>query len=236
MVDRIPWRELEPEILDQWGWPSGRWQPEHMAVLGPTGSGKSHFASYLLDQRVKRSGAHAIIVATKPADSTVYRMVKKGWTLRRTWPPEYGQNQVIFWPTSGKPSDGTARQRRAIFTMLDELWKPDANVIVQFDEIAYIESELRLQPLITKYWRESRALGITMMAMTQRPRFVSRYMLSEPAWSVAFGSSDEDDAGRVAEVIGGRKHYKPVLMNLEPREFLIVRRRTREAYISRLPG
>ncbi|QUH03834.1 ATP-binding protein [Saccharopolyspora erythraea] len=236
MVERIPWDELEPAILDHWGWPGGKWQPEHMAVLGPTGSGKSYFATHLLHQRVTRSGAHAIIVATKPADSTMTRMARQGWVIRRTWPPDYGQNRVIYWPTSGKPSEGIARQRQAVFEMLDELWKPDANVIIQFDEIAYIEHELKLSPLIAKYWRESRALGITLMAMTQRPRFVSRYMHSEPSWSVAFRPDDEDDAARVAEVIGGRRKYKPILLDLEPHEFLIVRRRKREAYISKLPG
>lgn len=234
MAERVPWTELEPAILTAWGWPDGKWQPEHMAILGPTGSGKSYLGTHLLNERVKRSGAHAVILATKPADSTVQRMVAKGWKLRRTWPPEYGENKVIFWPPSGRPGEGVAKQRRAVFQMMDELWKPDSNTILMFDEIAYVEGELRLQPLVTKYWRESRALGITIMAMTQRPRGVSRYMHSEPTWSVAFRPDDEDDATRVAEIIGGRKEYKPVLLELEPHEFVIVRRRTREAYISKL--
>lgn len=236
MAERIPWTQLEPALLDQWGWPQGRWSPEHMAVLGPTGSGKSHFATHLLNRRVVRSGAHAIMVATKPSDSTMQRMTRRGWKIRRSWPPEYGENQVIFWPLSGKPSEGVGRQQRQIVRMLDDLWKADANLVLMFDELAYLEQELKLQRLITKYWREGRSLGITLMAMTQRPRYVSRYMHSESSWAVAFRPDDEDDAVRVAEIIGGRRLYKPLLLDLTPHEFLIIQRRTREAYISRLPG
>lgn len=235
-IERIPWRELNPWILTNWGWPNGEWEAEHLSCLGPTGSGKSYFATTLLDERVKRSGAHAVIICTKQADKTILRMKRKGWTMRNSWPPSYGQNQVIFWHGSGKPSEGVVKQRDAIFRMLDDLWKPEANIILMFDEIAYLEHELKLGRLITKYWRESRSLGITMLAMTQRPRFVSRYMMSEPSWSVAFRPYDEDEAQRVAEIVGSRKEYKPVLLDLEPREFLIIRRRLREAYISKIPG
>lgn len=235
-VQRIPWRELEPYVLNTWGWPDGRWEAEHLACLGPTGSGKSHFATTLLHKRVVRSGAHAIMVCTKPADGTITRMTRKGWKLRRSWPPNYGDNRIIYWPSSGKPSDGVVKQRNAIYQMLDELWKPEANIILMFDEIAYLEHELRLGRLVTKYWREARSLGITIVAMTQRPRYVSRYMHSEPSWSVAFRPDDEDEAQRVAEIIGSRKQYKPILQSLEPHEFVIVRRRKREAFISKIPG
>lgn len=207
-----------------------------MGVLGPTGSGKSYFATRLLHQRVTRSGAHAVIVATKPADSTLRKMTKKGWVLRRTWPPSYGENRVIFWPASGRPSEGTGRQRHAIATMMDDLWKADANLIILFDELAYLEHELGLSRLTTKMFREGRSLGLSLMAMTQRPRYVSRYMHSETSWIVAFKPDDQDDALRVAEILGDRRYFKDQLMELREHEFIVIRRRKREAYISRLPG
>lgn len=233
-VPQVPWRDLKGEFLHNWGWPGGKWEPEHLAVLGPTGSGKTHFTTNILDERCRRSGSHAVIVATKPADSTVRRLVRKGWSLRRTWPPGYGETRTIFWPKSGRPSDGPGKQRRAIRDFLDELWKPDANIIVCFDEIAYVEQELGLGRAINKWWREARALGITIVATTQRPRGVNRHMAAEPVWSVAFRPDDEDDAIRTAEIIGGRKKYRDVLMDLEPFEFLIIHRRRREAYRTRL--
>lgn len=233
-VPEVPWSELKDDFLHEWCWPEGKWQPEHLAVLGPTGSGKTHFTTGVLDERCRKGGAHAVIVATKPADKTVRRLISKGWALRRTWPPGYGEKKVIFWPKSGRPSDGPGRQRKAILDFLDELWKPDANTIVCFDEIAYLEQELSLRRPINKWWRESRALGITMVATTQRPRGVNRHMAAEPVWSVAFRPDDEDDASRTAEIIGGRKKYRDILMDLDVYEFLIIHRRKREAYRSRM--
>jgi hypothetical protein len=129
---------------------------------------------------------------------------------------------------------GNAKQRHAVFEFMAEQWKPDANVIVVFDEIAYVEIELHLRQQIEQYWREARTMGITICAMTQRPRNVSRQMHSMPAWFVSFRPDDEDDAKRVAEIAGSRRLYTPILMELEPYEFLLVKRRTREAYISKL--
>ncbi|WP_268826909.1 ATP-binding protein [Streptomyces sp. A1-5] len=233
--ERVPWSELGPEFITSWGWPGGKWEPEHLAILGPTGSGKSFFMTHIIDQRARRSGANAVIIATKPADSTMTRLTRSGeWKMRRTWPPSYGEERVIFWPKATGLAEGVQQQRKAIYEVLAETWKPDANTIVAFDEIAYVEQDLRLQPFITKYWREARSLGITIVATTQRPRYVSRYMHSEPTWSVAFLPSDEDEAKRVAEIIGGRRKYTEVLMSLEPREFLIIHRRKRLAYISRI--
>lgn len=234
-LERIPWNQLEPYFLANWGWPDGKWMPEHVAVTGPTGSGKSYLATHLLHQRAVKGGAHVVVIATKPADGTVNRLTAKdkGWKLRKTWPPDYAENRVIFWPPSGKPGEGVAKQRNAMFNMLDEMWKPDANIIVMFDEIAYLEEELRLRSLITKYWREARALGITIVASTQRPRGVSRYMHSEPSWSIAFKPQDLDDMRRVAEILGSRE-FIPDLSELQRREFILCKKATGEAYISRL--
>jgi hypothetical protein len=236
-MDRVDWKELEPEFIGAWGWPNGKWEPEHLAILGPTGSGKSKFMGHILTLRCDRGGASAIIICTKPGDKTTAGLVRKGWKLRRNWPPQYAENKVIYWPPSGKPgsAEGIIAQRKAIQKALVDLWKEDSNTIVSFDEIAYIEDDLRLRPTITKYWREARALGITIVASTQRPRNVSRYMHSEPTWSVAFRPDDEDDAKRVAEIIGSRRTYTPELMQLNPYEFILINRRKRTAYISKLP-
>lgn len=235
VLERVEWTDLEPYFLSNWGWPEGKWGPEHVAITGPTGSGKSFFYTHVLHQRAIRGGAHCVILATKPADATLKRLTTKemGWKLKTTWPPEYGENRVIYWPRSGKPGEGVARQRQAVANMLDEMWKPDANVIVAFDEIAYVEEELRLRSWITKYWRESRTLGLTIVATTQRPRGVSRYMHSEPSWSVAFKPQDLDDMRRVAEILGNRE-FIPDIMELQRREFILCKKATGEAYISQL--
>lgn len=239
MPDMVSWDELGPAFYAEWGWPGGKWIPEHLALLGPTGSGKTQFMMTVITERCKQSGAHAVILATKPADDTVRGLATKGsgWKIRRTWPPDYGEERVVFWPHGQEMKagqDAYTKQRAQVYDFLAQLWKPKSNIILGFDEIAYVENELGLGRVINQYWREARSQGITICAATQRPRNVSRQMHSNPSWSVAFRPDDEDDAKRVAEILGSRRNYTPILMELEPYQFLLVRRRTREAYVSRL--
>lgn len=230
----ISWRELGPAFVGEWGWPEGKWSAEHLAILGPTGSGKSLFMMTAIDERCRASGAHAVVLATKPADGTMMSFTRKGWKLRRKWPPEYGETRVIYWPPGASITAGNAKQRQAVYEFLVSIWKPDANIIMAFDEIAYVEIDLKLRRIVEQYWREARTLGCTICATTQRPRNVSRQMHSAPSWSVAFRPDDEDDAKRVAEIMGSRREFTPVLMGLERYSFLMVHRRTRQAYISRI--
>lgn len=235
-LERVPWSELGPEFIAAWGWPNGKWDPQHLAVLGPSGSGKSRFYTQVLDERTSRTGAHAVILATKPADETLTRMAKHGWKIRRDWPPNYGESKVIFWVPSGKPSDGYDAQRRKIKMFGDDIWKPESNLILAFDEIAYVEQELGLQRMTAKMLREGRSLGLTIVATTQRPRGINRLLASETSYAVCFRPDDEDDASRVAEIVGGRRTYRDQLMELDRYEFLIINRRDRLAYISKMDG
>lgn len=232
---RVSWAELGPEFLRSWGRPRGKAQPEHVSIYGPTGSGKSYLEKHLLMSRAAARGSHVVIVATKPADETLR---STGWPIVKSWPPGYGKDQVIFWARAkGLERGGLAEQRRAVAGLLDALWTPDANTIVAFDELAYLEQDLALKPQITRYYREGRALGLTIVATTQRPAGVSRYMHSEAGWTMAFGPKDEDDRDRIAQVLG-RRGFRDVLDSLDrsKREFLMIREVTREVYITHLPN
>lgn len=232
-LERVSWAELEPEFIMNWGWPRGKFQGEHLAIVGPTGSGKSLFQNRVVKKRAEVRGSHVYILATKPADS---EMKKLHWPIVNKWPPPYGSHErVIYWPKAGKMLDGSINQQRIdIAKFLDDVWRENANCILVFDEIAYLEEELRLQKIVNRYWREARTQGISMVAGTQRPRNVGRNMWAQASWSVAFRPDDEDDAIRVAEIIGGRQKFRDELLGLERHEFIIVERRAKKAYISKV--
>lgn len=235
---RIPWDTLAPDFLRAWGYPRGVWQPEHLEVLGPTGSGKSYFLKTILQARALVRGSHIVILATKPADETLTSL---GWPIITKWPPNQWSKdraQVIYWAKAkGLGADGLKAQKMAVENLLENLWRPNANIVLVFDEIAYVEQDLGLRALITRYYREARALGITIVAGTQRPQGVSRYMHSESSWTVCFKPKDDDDAERVAQVLGNKKYYLRVLDSLDAtkREFLLVHNLTKENYISFIP-
>lgn len=222
-------------FIQAWGRPRGKVMPEHVSVYGPTGSGKSHFEKTILKMRAAARKSTIIIVATKPDDGTLTSM---GWPVVDEWPAGYDKQQVIFWAKSkGLGSAGLAHQRRKIMGLLNQLWRAESNVVLSFDELAYIEQDLGLRVPVTRYYREGRALGITLVATTQRPAGVTRYMHSEAGWMVAFAPEDEDDRDRVAQILGHKAFYREVLQQLdrERHEFLMIHKLTREAYITSLP-
>lgn len=230
--ERVPWDQLGPDFLRRWGYPRGKRMPEHLEILGQTGSGKSYFEKTILVARAKARGAHVVVVATKKADETLAGV---GWPIITDWPPPYGKNQVIFWAkASGLERAGLAKQRAKVAELLNKLWVPNSNIIVAFDEVAYIDTDLGLRVPLVRYYREGRALGITIVGSTQRPQGVPRYMHSESSWSVFFAPKDEEDAERMAQVAGSKRIYMPILMELnrEKFEFLMVRNLTGEKYIS----
>lgn len=242
LPDRVPWDQVAPDFYKTWCYPGGRWQPEHLCILGPTGSGKSWFEKTILMERAKLRGSHIVVVATKPADATLTSM---GWPIVSSWPPkkEWGDkksqtDQVIYWARAqGLNKEGREQQRRQVEDLLSKLWRPDSNIIVAFDEIAYLEQELGLKVQLQTYYREARANGITIVANTQRPSGVNRYMWSESTWSVSFRPQDEDDAERVAQILGNKLYYRRVFDELDrgKHEFLMVHNLTKEAVISSIP-
>jgi hypothetical protein len=242
LPERVPWEIAGPDFYAAWGRPRGQASPEHVAIYGPTGSGKSWFERTILMERARLRGSHVVIVATKPADETLRGM---NWPITTVWPPKRGwrdkkgsHDQAIFWAKAdGLNRDSRDQQREAITDLLSQLWRPNSNTIVAFDELAYIETELDLSTTVTTYFREARALGITIVANTQRPSGVTRYMHSEAGWSVFFAPKDVQDAERMAETAGDKVHYLRVLRELkrDKFEFLLVHSLTNEAIISSIP-
>lgn len=231
--ERLSWDILGPQFIRAWGQPRGETMPEHLEILGQTGSGKSYFEKTVLLDRVRARKSHVVVIATKPADETLTSM---GWPVIDKWPPPYGKNQVIFWAKGGLSKASQVEQRKKIIETLDRLWTPDSNRVVVFDEIAYLATDLGLKTELTTYYRESRALGITIVASTQRPQGVPRWMHSESGWSVFFAPKDSSDAERMAEVAGSKRDFMPILYSLDRTkfEFLMVRNLTGEKYISHI--
>ncbi len=238
----MSWEEIGPEFFQAWGYPRGEFMPEHLAIYGQTGRGKSFFEKYILMERARLRRSRIVVVATKPADKT---LVSTGWPIVTHWPPASGwtkdkrrYEQVIYWAKApGLGRDGQEKQRQAIEDLLEQLWVPDSNIIVAFDEIAYIDMELGLKHITSRYFREARALGITVVASTQRPAGVSRYMHSEASWSVFFAPKDEEDTERMAQVAGNKLYYQRALSELDASnyEFLLVHNLTNECVITSLP-
>jgi hypothetical protein len=237
--ERVPWSVLGPDFMDAWAGPP-RGKREHLEIVGPTGSGKSHLMLTALQDKYRfdtaRAGERgkipgAVLVVTK-ADDDVFS--KLGWPVVHS-AADIRDTHVVFWPRTKK----TGLERRAyheahVSALLDKAWQPN-NTVIAFDEVGYVESlSGNLRATVQHYWREGRSMGIQVVGMKQRPQGALRDMHSETFWTAAFAPNDRSDLERFAELFGHRRDWMPVFDDLDPEahEFVLRHSRSKEAYIS----
>lgn len=222
-LERVPWSVLGPDFIATWGRTEPKNpQPEHAEVIGQNGSGKTFLLGQINAEMVRRRNSSIVYVATKEADKSITDM---GWDIVDTWREVQQRDQCIFWPqTSKKGQARKAYHALRISELLDNLWSPAANTIVEFDEFAYVESLSRdVRDTLQMYLREGRSHGITVVAGKQRVQGVQRDMHSETRVTFAFKVKDLDDQKRLAEVLGNRRGLLPVIegLSLERHEFIV---------------
>lgn len=227
--ERVPWSQLAQDFAETWGRSDPEHpQPESVEVLGIQGSGKTYWVCKAVQERMIVRRTPCIILQSKPDDETIINL---GWPIY-----SHGEYQkalkdpwCVYWPQTN--ALGRARrvyQADAFRNLLDRLWRPQANTIVVWDDIGYIQSLFTsdgesLNSYIEMFLREGRSVGLTNVLVKQRPQGAKREMHSETKWTVAYKPKDEDDQERFAQIMGNKKRYLPIFqdMDLKKHEFLI---------------
>jgi energy-coupling factor transporter ATP-binding protein EcfA2 len=224
-------------------------QGEHIALVGPNGTGKTQLGVELckiIGARTGRDGrpSRVTILNFKPRDDTVSAIQKNGdWPTIKEWPPGFGQEHCVVWPRGGPPSTAAKRHRAIFIPLLDTIYA-EGGQTVYIPEAAYFErpppAGLGMGGTMEQFWSTARSLKLTVISDTQRPRQVTRLMWSEPAWLCVFHVDDNDDLKRVAEMSGRQIEVWGVVPKLGGHEFLCIRRQrgkgqeVRELYVSRV--
>ena len=178
-------------------------QGEHVAVIGPTGSGKSSLVGPLLGARLSRGG-HVIAFLNKAEDETLTREFK-GW-VRYTRFPRGGvkpqHNKVALWPKTLSTIEETKRNHANQFRKALNWIAAVGNVCVYIDETLYLTDMVGLEHEVSFLHYFARSSGVSVVTSSQRPFRIPRVILSSATHTYVARTRDKDDTKRLAELGG----------------------------------
>lgn len=242
--ERVPWSVLGPQFALAFGRadPDDP-QPEHLEIIGQNGSGKTHLAGKIYQERAYVQQRPSIIIAHKPVDPT---LLKIGFPVANSIDQidklhRDGKYNLIFWPHTRLM--GNARKRwydERMTDLLDRLWSSatasdPGDTDIAFDDAAFVEEDLpETFSRMKQYLREGRAPGFSVGMLKQRPQGGTRLGSSETQWTAGFRPKDDSDLERWAQLFGSRRDWMPVFreVNRQKREFVLKHSVTQRAFIS----
>lgn len=221
--DDVPFVEWS-EFLPRFKWRQG----EHVALVGPTGQGKTTLALQLLPLR-----KWVTIVATKPRDRTLAGLAREGYIRVGAWPPPSDQaNRVILWPAWRDARDNRT-QAAAIRDAINGVFQA-GSWCVFCDDVQHLTGKLRLGGELETLWLQARSLNVSVVAATQRPRHVPLEMWNQSTHVFMWGTADEDDLRRIGGLGGASsKTIRSIVAELPRYHVLYVNNRDRKLVVTK---
>lgn len=188
-----------------------RWQQgEHLGLIGPTGTGKTHTAQELLSFR-----EWVCVLAVKRNDDTLDRF-KNGdrygfphYSVIKKWPPDFHKQRVVLWakPESLDKS-ALAKQRAVIYHALSQMYK-SGGWCAYFDEVGYIAGVLQLGHELGILLNQGRSSHITIALTMTRPSSVvarvPKEALNQIRHLIVFKYTNKDESDTCAQIAGVSK-------------------------------
>lgn len=207
------------EFLESFRWHQG----EHVAMIGPTGSGKTTLALSLLEER-----KYVVVFATKPRDSTLQQLItRKKWIKVSKWQdkffarhPEKHPKRVL-WPNA-RSLYAASRQRKVFRDAFERIYD-EGSWCVYLDELWMMVNFLKLQFEVRVYLQQSRALGISLVCATQRPKFVPLEVYDQSTHLFFWRDNDYSNLKRISDISWlNSDHVRTTVANLEVFEVLYI--------------
>lgn len=234
VVRGLQWAEFKQEFAE-------RWLPgEHVAIIGPTGEGKTTFAAHILGSR-----KYVLALDPKGGDTTLSTLEQRGYTRITSWPPprkvrqgieEGGLARLIVGQRIRSRAD-RPKLRETLAAAIDGAFE-DGGWTLYLDElqIATDNRLMNLTAMLEENYIAGRDRGVSVVGSYQRPARVPRAASDQATWLVIFYTRDADVVTRLAEMTGRPKpEIRGAVDNLEPHCVLVVNRRPREPMIVTRP-
>ena len=227
-VERLPWETFRRSAF--------KWQQgEHIALIGPTGRGKSTLAGHILDER-------RLVVALdlKGDDPALKRW---GYETSSEWPlPDEGERlkgEVVEKPDGTKVrivpplrvrlSPGVlTREDRAsaakVFNdCLDDIFERGGWSVYVDELLIAVSKKFDLGDAIEDLMVHARFRGTSMVNATQAPRWIPKLTYDQATHLFIWPVRDTDGLGRVEEITGFGKHIRNTLQAMDKHEALYVK-------------
>lgn len=224
-----PWDQFYAYLAGEWR------QGEHVAVVGPTGRGKTTLILAIAPIR-----KWVTLVATKPRDRTIEGLRRRGWVKVSQWPPPVdaqgrAPRRVILWPPMRGRHD-VARQAAVIRTALDRIFVARSWCVI-LDDLQYLMDELRLVPDVKVFLNMARALDLSLVLSTQRPRHVPVAVWNQATHLFIYGTNDHDDLRRLGGLGGlNDKVIRQTVAGLDRHQVLYVNTRSGHMTVTQAPN
>lgn len=217
LAPRVTW----DEFLRVFHWNQG----QHLAMIGPTESGKTNLAIHLLDRP-----KYVAVMATKPRDDTMRALQKNsGYKVLRAWLPWYGwlspdkAPRRIIWPYIGRLDPATVKnQRERLHEAFQHVYS-EGGWTLYVDELWYIINTLKLDFDVKMFLLQARSLNVSLAVATQRPAFVPLEVYDQSTHLFFWRDNDERNLSRISGINWrNANEIRTIVANLKQHEFLYV--------------
>lgn len=208
--------DRETFLRDIWDLQPG----EHVALIGPTGLGKTQLGLELLRVGLEHHPQqNGVVFAMKPqrrkgwrnrrqtGDATLSRLVRAhGAKIVRSWPPPaWAARPASYWVLWPKhdfdPALDTPNHHRIFRDALLRCYR-DGGWWVFADETYSLSTELGLKDELITVWTKGRSMETGLVAATQKPSHVPLWMYSMSSHLFLWNDPDLRARQRFAEISG----------------------------------
>lgn len=204
----VPWPTVHAHLRREFK------QGDHVAILGPTGTGKSHIAFDVAELR-----SYVIVVACKPADPLIDDAMARGYWLNQTDKLEIPyvdgrplHPRVVYWPRLSErarrklPDEqvlaAEKRHQKPRVGAAMGYVRNEGHWCLMLDEGTWVCRDLNLQRDVDSALFQFRSLNSSVIILGQRPSWMGRYVLSSPTHLFLFNTNDGDDRKSLGDVSG----------------------------------
>lgn len=223
---RVPWDVFTAQ---HFAWKRG----EHVALLGPTGQGKTFLLRALLPMH-----PYVVVFATKPRDDVMTQLItQRGYTRLERWGsyPVKDMPRRVLWPDATR-IDSVMHQREVFHDAFGRIFR-EGGWTVALDETWWHANILRLEMDIKVFLLQGRSLDISLISATQRPAHVPLEIYDQSTHLFFWRDNDDANLDRLKRIHSrSGRIIKSIVMDLERHQVLYINTRDATMLRTRVPG